>query len=460
MKKVIIILVTVLFIFVLSACKTEEIVDGNGLPEENTTLYRTSVIEDVPSIVLEELELGFHFFWDLANTYKDSGAYGLIPDRYNTTSETAGNVASIASVGYGLTALPIGIEAGFITREEAEDRAYYTLLTFRNDLERTHGFWFHFLSMENGERSFGSEVSIIDSALFINGALTVGRYFGGRVEQLAYELYETVEWNWYFDSNLNKFYMGYKPETGFEGYWNGYAEQLMLFVLAAGSPDYGVHKGAYQLMKYNSTLKNETEDYGAFYPTYTGSIFTHQYSHAWFDYSKYNDQDGFNWFTNSENAIDAAIAYAVSKTTFTGLNENSWGMSACDGPGDTYFSGDVYRGNYGSGPAEGSNSFIVDGTVPAYGAIGSIVFRPDEAINAMENYATYSGFISTYGFVGSYNLDKFDIPWFANDVLGIDKGISILMIENYLSGMIWDIYMEVPYIQEAINVLDFELIDQ
>ncbi len=135
-------------------------------------------------------------------------------------------------------------------------------------------------------------------------------------------------------------------------------------------------------------------------------------------------------------------------------------MSACDGPGDTYFSGDVYRGNYGSGPAGGSNSFIVDGTVPAYGAIGSIVFRPEEAINAMENYATYSGFLNTYGFVGSYNLDKFDSPWFANDVIGIDKGISILMIENYLSGMIWDIYMEVPYIQEAIKVLDFELIDQ
>lgn len=460
MKKINIIICILIFGFVLSSCAPDSTEKEDGTPSINTKLYRDNVKEDVPEIVLDELEQGFHFFWDLANTKTDSGAYGLIPDRFNTKSQAAGSVASIASVGYGLTALPIGIENGFITREEAENRAYKTLLTFRDDLDRTHGFWYHFLGMETGDRAWNSEVSIIDSAIFINGALVVGRYFGGRVEELAYELYETVEWDWYFDSSVNKFYMGYKPESGFEGYWNGYAEQLMLFFLAAGSPEHSVHKGAYQLMKYNSTLVASSSEYGEFYPTYTGSIFTHQYSHAWFDFASYNDQDGFNWFTNSVNAVDAAIAYAISKNdVFDGLNANSWGMSASDGPGDSYYSGNVYRGNYGSGPAEGSNSFIVDGTVPAYGAIGSIVFRPEQSIAAIENYATYDGFYNTYGFVGSYNIDMFENPWFANDYIGIDKGISILMIENYLSGMIWEIYMEVPYIQDAIEELDFVLVE-
>lgn len=457
MKKSLIIIL-VIFISLLGGCQQN---DSDILPPDNTKLYRTNLIENPPQVVTDELESGLKFFWELANSDLSSNGYGLIPDRFNTSNNTGGSIASIASVGFGLSTLPISVESGYVSRVDAEERAYYTLKTFSDNLERTHGFWYHFLDMEDGSRAWNSEVSIIDSALFINGALVVGKYFGGRTEELAYKLYESIEWNWYFDSSVNKFYMGYKPETGFEGYWNGYAEHLMLFILAAGSPDHSVHKGAYQLMKYNSTLIYETADYGSFYPTFTGSIFTHQYSHAWFDFASYIDQDGFNWFINSVNAVDAAITYAISKSSeFNTLNENSWGMSACDGPGDTILSGDVYRGNYGSGPAEGSNSFIVDGTVPAYGAIGSIVFNPEAAISAMENYNTYEKFQSIYGFVGAYNLDKFDSPWYANDIIGIDKGISVLMLENYLSGMIWKIYMEVPYITEAIDALDFEEIEQ
>lgn len=461
MKKLFMLSYVLLLSLVLVGCKEDKVIEVESeFPPVNETLYRVDVKTNVPSVVTNELEASFHFFWDLANTDEESGAYGLIPDRYNTESDVAGNVASVASSGFGLSALPIGVENGFITREEAEDRALKTLLTFRDDLDRTNGFYYHFLSMTTGERVWNSEVSIIDTALFINGALTAGRYFGGEIEAVAYEIYESVQWNWYFNFETNKFYMGYKPETGFEGSWNGYAEQLMIFILAAGSPDYSVHKGAYQLMVFNSDLMGATNDYGSFYPTYTGSLFTHQYSHAWFDFESYNDDTGFNWFTNSVNAVDAAIAYAEGKhSLYDGLSATSWGMSACDGPGDSILSGDVYRGNYGSGPAQGSNSFLVDGTVPAYGAVGSIVFRPDQAIAAMENYASYEDFMGKYGFKGAYNIDKFSQDWFAQDSIGIDKGISLLMLENYMSGMIWDIYMEVPYIQDAIKVLDFEAVE-
>lgn len=462
MKKIISGVLIFLSMISLIGCEKEEtvIVVEDQTPEINTTLYRTDVRTDVSSVVTEELEASFGFFWDLANTDLDSGGYGLIPDRYNTTNGTGGTIASIASVGFGLTALPVGVENGLITREEAEVRALNTLITFRDSLERTNGFWYHFLNMSNGERAWNSEVSIIDSALFINGALTVGRYFGGEIEEIAYQLFEDMQWNWYFDSTTNKFYMGYKPETGFEGYWNGYAEQLMIFVLAAGSPDYSVHKGAYQLMKYNSTLVGATDDYDAFYPTYTGSLFTHQYSHVWIDFEAYNDDDGYNWFDNSVNAVDAAITYAEGKTSqYSTLNTLSWGMSACDGPGDSILSGDIYRGNYGSGPAEGSNSFIVDGTVPAYGAVGSIVFRPDEAIAAMEHFRSFEDYWADYGFKGSYNLDAFSSPWFSRDNIGIDKGISLLMLENYMSEMVWKIYMEVPYIQAGLEELDFTAVE-
>ena len=126
-------------------------------------------------------------------------------------------------------------------------------------------------------------------------------------------------------------------------------------------------------------------------------------------------------------------------------------MSACDGP-------DGYKGDYGSGPSAG-NVHFVDGTVPAYGAIASVVFNADAAIRAAENYYTYPRFWSKYGFKDAYNLSVSESGWFAQDIIGIDKGISLLMIENYLSGMIWKIFMEIDYIQTGLQKLGFSEID-
>ncbi len=447
MKRIMIVLMLFLFSLGLIGCKDDPITPTDQTPPENETLYRINVKENVSEDVLDELELGFNFFWELANDNLESKGYGLIPDRFNTFTNTKGNVASIASVGYGLSTIPLGIEAGFITREEGKERAYHTLLTLEQ-MNRTHGFWYHFVDMNTGVRAWNSEVSIIDTAILINGVLVASRYFGGEIEALGYKLYEEIEWNWYFDETTNMFYMGYRPESGFEGYWDMYGEQLMVYVLAAGSPTYSVGKGAYSLMKLLSQKSGSTDDYDSFYMTWTGSLFTYQYSHAWFDFSKYNDQQNYSWFKNSQSAVDAAIAYAKTLTqTYSGIHENSWGMSASDGPNG-------YVGPYGSGPSAG-NAHRVDGTVPAYGAIASIVFRPEEAIRAIENYRTYDRFWSVYGFKGAYNLSYSNNGWYANDIIGIDKGISVLMIENYLSGMIWKIYMEVPYIEEAIETLDF-----
>jgi len=445
-KKVVVIILVILLSFSLFSCRKDEI------PEENLKEYRTEVLNDVSQVILDEYELGFNFFWETANQDLSSQGYGLIPDRFNTYTNNPGSIASIASVGFGLTTIPIGIENDWVSRTEGEERAYYTLLTLSN-MQRTHGFWYHFIDMNTSMRAWNCEVSIIDTALLISGVLTVGHYFGGRVEKLAYDLYEGIEWDWYYDFSINKFYMGYKPESGFEGYWNGYAEHLLIFVLAAGSPTYNVGKSGYKLMKLVSKKQSSGEGYGPFYSTYTGSIFTHQYSHAWIDFDSYLDYSGYNWFTNSVNATEAAIEYAKLQTErFKGINVNSWGMSACDGP-------DGYVGAYGSGPSAG-NAHFVDGTVPAYGAIGSIVFKPDEAISAAENYRSFERFWSKYGFKDSYNLTTSTNGWFASDIIGIDKGISVLMIENYMSGMIWDIFMEIEYIQDGLENLEFVKVEE
>lgn len=458
-KKLFIAIVLLTSFGVLTSCDDK---GKNDLPPVNTKDYRVDPIENVDPVVMEELEAGFKFLYYTANSDLTSTGYGLIPDRYNTHTNKAGSIASVASVGYGLGAIPIGVEYEWITKEEGEERAYNTMLTLKN-MKRTHGFFYHFVKMKTGLREGTTEVSIIDTAICISGALTVGQYFGGRCLKLARELYESVEWNWYYDKDVNKFYMGYSPERGFTGYWNEYAEQLMVYVLAAGSPKYSVGKEAYTLMKSSSKKASGNEKYSSFYMTWTGSLFVYQFSHAWIDFRNVVDYAGTNWFTNSVNATKASIAYAESRADdYKTYGTNSWGATACDGPNG-------YKGPYGAGPSSG-NAHLTDGTIPPCGAIGSIPFTPEESIAAMKNYRTYDLLWSKYGFKDSYNLgtqegyeDK-NLPtignlgWYANDIIGIDKGISVIMIENYISGMIWKIFMDLDYVQNGLENLGFQQI--
>ena len=243
MKKSSLIFVT--FMILLGGCQK------NSSPISNSTSstpisvdYRDSALENVDSVVNEELKACFDFFYETAVTEENSPAYGLIPDRYNVKTDKRGAFASIASVGFGLATLPIGVEYGWITEEEGYDRAYKTLYSIMN---KTHinGFLYHFLKMTNGDRYNTSiEISVIDTAILACGALTAGQYFGGDVQKIANRFYERIDWSWYYNEAKMMFYMGYSPEKGFTGEWNHYAEQLMMYVLAAGTPkkEYQVNK--------------------------------------------------------------------------------------------------------------------------------------------------------------------------------------------------------------------------
>lgn len=421
--------------------------------------YKDDIILDADPVVNEELKACFDFFYETAVT-NNSPAYGLIPDRYNIKTNKKGAFASIASVGFGLATLPIGVENGWITYEEGYERAYKTVYNLIN-LERIHGFYYHFLKMTNGERYQKVELSVIDTAILICGALTAGKYFGGDVEKVANNIYETVEWNWYYNEATMQFYMGYSPEKGFSGAWDHYAEQLMLYVLAAGSPKYQVGEEAYLVMKSKTKLSDKGNTYEPFYLTWTGSLFTYQFSHSFIDFRDIVDEEGINWYENSINASKAAVEYAVSKQNlYKTYSDSAWGFTACDGPNG-------YSGKYGIAPNAGKEN-LVDGTVPPCGAIGSIPFTPEESIRAMKHYKENENLWSKYGFIDAYNLgtteNHYDasidgkIPeggWYADDVIGIDKGVSALMIENYLSNTIWNIFMDIDYVQNGLKELGF-----
>lgn len=314
-------------------------------------------------LIKKELRKSYDFFIKEANTNQSSDGYGLIRDKTIFAQE----IASIAFVGYGLAALVIGVEHKWIKYKKAKERAEKTLDTFLNHVEGKNGFFYHFINMDTGKREWNCEISIIDTAIFICGAITAGEYFGDKVKEKAEILYRNINWEWYRNPENNYFYMGYKPETGFWGQWDMYAEQTMMYVLGVSSPTFPIDK--------------------------------------------------------------------------------TWGLTSGVGPkGYCEFSADPCNEMY-----EKKN----DGTVTISGAVGSIVFTPEESIKAMEYYYnTFPKLWGKYGFKDGYNLEG-SKPWYAKECIGIDKGIEIIMIENYLYGTIWNYFMRNSYVKNGLEKLGF-----
>ena len=207
-------------------------------------------------LLIKELKASYNFFIKEANLDIKSKGYGLIKDK----DMYADNIASIASVGYGLAALIIGVSRDWISYIEAYKRASKTLDTFLNNVEGKNGFYYHFININTGKREWNCEISIIDTAIFICGAILVGEFFKGKIKQKAEELYTRVNWEWYRNKENNYFYMGYKPETGFWGHWDMYAEQLMLYVLGVASPTFPINKNMYyDIKKLKGKYKNIEE---------------------------------------------------------------------------------------------------------------------------------------------------------------------------------------------------------
>lgn len=377
-------------------------------------------------ILQKELRGCFKFFNKEINLDKQTKGYGLIRDKYTYHKE----IASIASVGYGFAALIVGIEHKWISYQEAYERANKTLDTFLYNLESIHGFYYHFVNIRTAKREWNCELSIIDTAIFICGALTIGEYFGGDIKQKAEILYNQIDWEWYRNKQTNQFYMGYAKEKGFWGKWDMYGEQLMLYILSVASKDHPVKSSIYDDFEKTKQDYREIKD---IIFTYCGTLFTYQFSHAWIDFRNLQDKNGIDWFENSIKATKAARQYCIdNKDKYNTYGENSWGLTPCVGP-------DGYK-SYGAKPCLMDIEQENDGTVAPCAAIGSIVFTPKESMKLMGYlYNSYPKLWSKYGFLDGYNIEN-DKLWVSKEYIGIDKGICLIMIENYLNRKHMEIY--------------------
>lgn len=428
------------------------------------------------STFIEDLERRtFNYFWETANEQN-----GLVPDRYPTPS-----FCSIAAVGFALTAYPIGVERGYVSRAAAAARTKKTLAFLAGlpqgpaatGVAGYHGYFYHFLDMKTGLRYQQVELSTIDTALFMGGVLTVEAYFTAEtpeereIRSLSRQLYERVDWGFFTGEN-GALSMGWHPESGFlAANWTGYNEGMILYILGLGSPTHPLQDGAWNA--WTSTYEpNWKEVYGQTYLTFP-PLFTHQYSHVWVDFRGIQDEymrsKGIDYFVNSQRAVLAQHTYATENPNrFLGYGTNSWGITACDGPasGDFNVSGQVRH--FYAYAGRGVENEWDDGTLAPTAAGGSIAFAPELVVPTLiELNRTYGDLVySEYGFFDSFN-PTFDgvkpstgrmVPgkgWFDTDYIGIDQGPIVAMIENSRSGLIWQTLRSHPAIVMGLQRAGF-----
>ncbi|MFH1593590.1 MAG: glucoamylase family protein [Candidatus Omnitrophota bacterium] len=398
-----------------------------------TILYVFGVLTPIAGAVsddekfLDKLERdSFEYFLEEVNPEN-----GLIKD-----SSRPGSPCSVAAVGFGITALCIGESRGWISKRAAYERVLQTLRTFKYKVPHERGFYYHFVDMRKGSRAWSSELSSIDTALFLAGALFAAEYFKGtEIEGIASDLYERVEWSWMMNGR-DVICMGWKPETGFlRYYWDSYSEAMILYALAIGSPTYPIGKDAW--LGWKRTVSSY-KDYEVVH-SYFGSLFTYQYSHAWIDFRKIYDKDGINYYENSVNATLANRAFCIdNRDKYASYDEDSWGLTASIGP-------EGYKG-YGAKPGMAIN----DGTISPCGMAGSIIFAEAESIKGLRNiYNKHKRYLyGKYGFKDAFNVDK---SWWAEEYLAIDVGITVLMIENYRTALVWNTFMNIGPIKNWVE---------
>jgi hypothetical protein len=389
-----------------------------ALFSSDPTRYRFTSEEDS---FLEELERAcFQFFWDEVNP-----ATGLVKDRSQAAGADSRNVASIAATGFGLTALCIADHRGWEDSTKIRDRVATTLRFVESHVPQAHGFFCHFLNIQNGERVLQSEVSSIDTAIFICGVLTCGAYFDdAEIQALARRIYERMDWNWLLhgDKTLS---MGWTPEHGFiRSRWDSYSELMMVYLLGLGSSATAISK-----QSWDAWTRPYFEFNGVRYIGSHAPLFVHQYSHAWFDFRGKRDKYA-DYFTNSVVATKVHKLWCLELARdFPDYTEDMWGITASDSA----------RGYsvWGGPPAMGR----IDGSIVPCAAGGSLPFLPEEAVRVLRNIREkYENRVwRRYGFVDAFNPLT---NWYSQDVIGIDVGITLLMAENARSGFVWEQFMK------------------
>ncbi len=420
----------------------------------NNTIQKDSLVED--SLLNLVQYQSFQYFWDGAEPVSGMARERIHMD--NVYPENDQDVVTLGGSGFGVMAILVGVERGFITREQAFER-YQKIVGYLTKADRFHGAWPHWLDGPTGNvypfstKDDGGD--LVETAFMIQGLLTVAEYFKNGNEnekQLVaniQKLWEEVEWNWYTKGE-NVLYWHWSPNFGWEMNFpvGGYNECLIMYILAASSPTHSIEKDVYDKgWARNGKIAEGTVYYGL--PTVldfyehsddpTGPLFWAHYSYLGLCPKGLTDKYADYWTLNQNQAL-IDYKYCVDNPKgFKGYGENQWGLTSS-------YSINGYAGHHPGGEDLG----VISPTA----ALSSFPYTPDESMRFLKYlYLEADSLIGKYGPYDAYSEQN---NWFLPRYLAIDQGPIPVMIENYRSGMLWDLFMKNDDVQQGLKKLDFE----
>jgi hypothetical protein len=390
----------------------------------------------------------FRYFWDFAHPVS-----GLARERSNTTSEYGGETTTTGGTGFGIMAMIVAVERGWINRDTAVGQLR-KMLRFLRKADSYHGAFPHWLHGETGKtipfspKDDGGD--IVETAYLFQGLLCAREYFNKNTQvetQLRNWitwLWNDIEWNWYTRGGLSMLFWHWSPDNGWSmnNEIRGWNECLITYILAASSPKYSISADVYHRGWANSNhFKNQREYYGIKLPLgfdYGGPLFFSHYSFLGIDPRGLKDQYANYWEQNLNHTLINREHCIRNPKQFKGYGPDCWGLTASDN----------HKGYGAHSPTEDL------GVISPTAALSAFPYTPKFSMQALKHFYNDHGdkIWSEYGFVDAFNETE---NWYAKSHLAIDQGPIIVMIENYRTGLLWKLFMNIPEVQAGLKKVGF-----
>jgi hypothetical protein len=401
----------------------------------------------------------FQYFWDGAEPVS-----GLARERFHVDGlypENDMNVITSGGSGFGIMGIIAGIERKFITREAGLQR-FRQIVGFLDKADRFHGAWPHWIYGETGKvKPFSPKdngADIVETAYLIQGLLTLRQYLeGGNSDEKALaaeidKLWREVDWNWFTRGGEKVIYWHWSPDNGWAMNFpvTGYNECLILYILAASSPTFPVdpqvyHQGWARNGKIISQQKaydiplilnhNSAEEYG-------GPLFWSQYSYLGLDPRGLSDRYADYWQLNVNQTLINHRWCSLNPKHYAGYSKDRWGLTASYSP----------KGYAAHAPGEENDLGVISPTA----ALSSFPYSPAESMAALQDFYYNLG-DKIFGKYGFYDAFSEQYNWFPERYLAIDQGPELVMMENYRSGLLWQLFMSSPDVQNGLKKLGFQV---
>ena len=413
---------------------------------QSTTVEATTQAMSDDALMEMTQRATFRYFWDYGHPVS-----GLARERSNGDP----NLVTMGGSGFGIMAMLVGVERGWITRDAALNRMIQ-IASFLQYADRFHGVFPHWMNGTNGDvvpfSQFDNGGDLVETAFLMQGLLTARAYFDQNtpletaLRDVITGLWEDVEWDWYRKDNGPVLYWHWSPNYGWQMNFplRGFNEVQIVYLLAAASPTHPVPGSLYQTGWTSSNYANNSSHFG--YKVFCGPfgggpMFFAHYSYLGFD--PRGRKDAFcNYFVRNRNHALIQHAYSIANPKqYEGYSAECWGLTACDGP-NGYSARDIWPSND-------------DGTIAPTAALSNMPYTPQESMAALRHFYREQGerLWGPYGFYDAFNLE---VNWFAPSYLAIDQGPIVVMIENHRTGLFWDLFMQNPEIASALEAIGFQ----